>query len=120
MRKILGMCLLFSAFAAESRATSITFMTPTGSSTGGGPVSSLAMFTTSPGQVSITLTNLQANPTDIAQLISDLRFVLSGGITTRVLSSSSGQQIFVNGNGTAFLGLTTNTGWGVNQNVGGS
>src|SRR5215813_2168123 len=104
MRKILGLCLLFSAFAAESHATSITFATPTGSSTGGGPVNSLAMFTTSLGQVSITLTDLQANPTDVAQLLSDLDFVLSGGITTGALTSSSGQQIFVNGNGTTSLG----------------
>jgi len=77
------------------------------------------MFTTSTGQVSITLTDLQANPTDVAQLLSDLDFVLSGGITTGALTSSSGQQIFVNGNGTTSLGPTTDTGWGVNQNVGG-
>src|SRR5215467_13915391 len=109
MRKILGLCLLFSAFAAESGATSITFVTPTGSSTPGGPVNSQATFTTSAGQVSITLADLLANPTDIAQLISDLDFVLSGGITTGTLTSSSGQLITVNGNGTSTLGPTADT-----------
>src|SRR5262245_24176591 len=119
MRKILGLCLLFSAFAAESRATSITFMTPTGSTTGGGPVSSQATFTTSAGQVSITLTDLQANPTDIGQLISDLEFVLSGGITTGTLTSSAAAFINVAGNGTTASAGSGPTGWGLNQNVNG-
>jgi len=119
MRKILGLCLLFSAFAAESRATSITFATPSGSNTGGGPVNSQATFTTSTGQLSIMLTDLQANPTDVAELISDLQFVMSGGITTGTLSSSSGQFLTVLGDGTFTLDGTTSTGWALNQNVGG-
>jgi len=101
------------------QANVFTFVTPTGSSTGGGPVNASATLTTGAGTVSITLTDLQANPTDVAQLISDFDFVLSNGATTGVLASSSGQQIFVAGNGTTTLGSTGSTGWGVNNNVAG-
>ena len=119
MRKVFGLCLLISACAVDARATSITFATPTGSNTSGGPVNSQAAFTTSSGQLSITLTDSQANPRDVGQLISDLQFVLSGGITTGTLASSSAQEITVNGNGTTTLGGTVATGWGLNQNVNG-
>lgn len=119
MRKILGVCFLISGFAVRSHADSFMFVTPGGSSTGGGPVSASAVLTTSAGQISITITDLQANPTDIAQTISNLDFVLSNGITTGTLTASSGQQITVNGNGTFTLGATTSTGWGLNQNVSG-
>jgi len=119
MRKILGVCFLIFAFAVRSHADSFAFATPGGSSTGGGPVSASAVLTTSAGQISITLMDLQANPTDIAQTISNLDFVLSSGITTGTLTSSSGQQITVNSNGTFTIGPTTSTGWGLNQNVNG-
>src|SRR5215831_5587433 len=92
MRRILGLCLLIFAFVATSHATTITFVTPIGSSTSG-PVNASATFTTSAGQISITLTDLQVNPTDVAQTLSDLDFVLSNGATTGTLASSSGQQI---------------------------
>jgi len=107
------------AVALQVSANVITFVTPAGSNTGGGPVSASATVTTGAGTVSITLTDLQANPTDVAQLISDFDFVLSGGQTSGVLTSSSGQQITVAGNGTTTLGPTASTGWGLNNNVAG-
>jgi hypothetical protein len=109
------------AFAAalQASATVITFVTPTGATTGGGPVNASATFTTGAGTLFISLTDLQANPTDVAQLISDLDFTLSGGQTTGTLSSSSGTQINVAGNGTFALGSTGSTGWGLNNNVAG-
>src|SRR5215831_2594336 len=119
MRKMFGMFVLISAWAASAHATSITFVTPTGSSTGGGPVNSEADFVTSTGQVSITLTNLQANPKDVAQLISDLQFVMSGGITTGTLDSSSAQEITVHNDGSFTLGPVVSTGWMLEQNIGG-
>ena len=91
------------ALSTIGSAATIYYGTPTGSSTGGGPVSASASFTTSAGQLLITLTDLQANPTDVAQLISDLDFTLSNGITTGTLASSSGQQITVHSNGTFSL-----------------
>jgi hypothetical protein len=102
-----------------AHANVFTFVTPAGSTTSGGPVSASATLTTGAGTVSITLTDLQANPTDVAQLISDLDFVLSNGATTGTLASSSGQQINVAANGTLTLGSTGSTGWGLNNNVGG-
>jgi hypothetical protein len=102
-----------------AQATVFTYVTPTGSSTGGGPVNASATLTTGTGSVTITLTDLQANPTDVAQLISDLDFVLSNGATTGTLTSSSGQQITVNSGGTSLLGSTGSTGWGLNNNVSG-
>jgi hypothetical protein len=119
MRQILPVCLLILAFVAPSHADMITSVTPTGSSTSGGPVNASAVFTTSAGQISITLTDLLANPTDVAQLISDLSFKRSNAAATGTLASSSGQQITVNSNGSFILGSTTSTGWGLNQNING-
>ena len=118
LKATLGVCL-GALVALQASANVITFVTPTGAVTSGGPVNASATFTTGSGTVSITLTDLQANPTDVAQLVSDLDFTLSGGQTTGTLASSSGQQIFIAGNGTATLGSTGATGWGLNQNVSG-
>jgi hypothetical protein len=57
------------------------FFTPPGSTAGGLPVNAEADFTTSAGQITIVLTNLQANPTSIIQAISDL-FFSAQGLTT--------------------------------------
>jgi hypothetical protein len=54
------------------------FNTPPGATAGGQPVDAHATFTTSLGQVTLTLTNLLANPTSIIQAISDLFFSVSG------------------------------------------
>jgi hypothetical protein len=62
---------------------------------------------------------LQANPTDIAQTISDLSFTLSTGQTTGTLASSSGQQMTVNSDFTFSLGPTVSTGWALNSTAGG-
>lgn len=114
------LCIFGLMVAGVARADSITYVTPTGSSTSGGSVDASATFTTNNnGTISITLTDLQANPTDVAQLISDLDFTLSGGLTSGTLASSSGQQITVNSGGTYTLGSTTSTPWILNDNVNG-
>jgi hypothetical protein len=84
-----------------------------------GQVNASATITTGTNSVFITLTDLQANPTDVAQLLSDFDFVLSNGATTGTLGTTSGQEITVNSNGTFSLGGTVSTGWGLNNNVGG-
>src|SRR5438132_151597 len=67
-----------SALATVSlSASQITFSTASGASTGGGPVSASAQVTTGANSVTVTLTDLLANPTDVAQLISDFSFTLS-------------------------------------------
>ena len=112
-------CFTVLVCAAVSQAATITYITPAGSTAGGGPVKASATLTTGAGTLSITLTDLEANPTDVAQTISDLDFMLSDGAVTGTLSSSSGQEITVNGNGTFTLGSTGSTGWGLNDNVSG-
>jgi hypothetical protein len=104
--------LLFAAGGAQ--ATTITYVTAGGATeSGGNPVSASATFVTSANTVTITLTDLYANPTTVAQLISDLFFTLSTGQTAGTLSTSSGQQVTVNSGGTFTLGSTVSTGWGV-------
>jgi PEP-CTERM motif-containing protein len=104
--------------SVTAHANVITFITPPGSTTSG-PVDASATFTTGLGFITIALTGLQTNPKDVAQLVSDLEFVLSNGATTGTLASSSGQDITVNSDGTFTLGNTVATGWTLNNNVSG-
>ena len=71
--------LFFAALSAQ--ATMLT--TPPGATTSGGAVDASAVITLTPGSdtVTVVLTNLQPNPTDVAQTISDLSFTLSNGFT---------------------------------------
>jgi hypothetical protein len=67
---------------------------------------------TSANTLTITLVNLEANPTDVAQAISDLSFGLSSGQTSGSLTSSSGIERTVNSNGTFTDGaVPVDTGW---------
>jgi len=102
-----GMCCLWA------QASSITFITPSGSSVPGGPVDASATFTISNGAIQITLTNLLANPHDEGQGLSDLSFTLGGGgsLSGATLSSSSGQEITVNSDHSFTPGSTVPTGW---------
>ena len=96
------------------------FTTASGATAGGESVNASASFDiTTAGTLQITLNNLQSNPGDVGQLLSDLSFVLSGGQSSGTLSSSSGQQVSVAGGGTFTLGATGSTGWGLNNNVSG-
>lgn len=80
--------LMLSTGAQSSQAALITFVTPTGANIGGKPVNAEADFNLSDGQLSITLSNLQANPTNNIQTISDLSFTLSNGSLTGATSNS--------------------------------
>jgi hypothetical protein len=93
----------------QANAGTITYVTPSGATINGLPVDAEAVFTTGTDTLTITLTNLEANPTSVAQNLSDLTFTLSGGTITS-LSSSSGQEITVNSNGTFSPGSTVSTG----------
>ena len=103
-----GICCL------SAQAGSFTYKTPAGSSIGGHPVDATAGFSISNGMIDVTLTDLQANPTSVGQLLSDLSFTLGGGgsLTGASLSNSSGQEITVNSGGSFTLGSTVGTGWG--------
>jgi hypothetical protein len=112
-----GIVLIASCLAVN--AETMTFVTPAGSTTSGGAVDASATFVTGAGTLSITLTDLLADPGNAAQLISDLDFTLTNGATSGTLASSSGQEITVNSDGTFTLGNTVSTGWVLNSLAGG-
>ena len=103
--------VLVLLLASVAGAASITFDTPLGSTVGGQPVSATATFSTGAGILTINLTNLQDNPKSVIQNLSDLSFVLSGGLTAGSLTSSSALERTVNSNGTFTNGATGATGW---------
>lgn len=119
-RKILSRGLPVFVFAMAAYATPVTttYLTPPGSSTSG-PVAASASFTIGVGFVNITLTNLEVNPNNVGQLLSDLSFTFSDGTTSGTLFSSSGTQVTVNSGGTFAVGSTGTTGWGLRNNVSG-
>jgi hypothetical protein len=96
-----------------TNAASITYNALGTNPNSGQPVNASATFVTGTNTIGITVNNLLANPNDISQLISDLRFTLSGGLPAAgaTLASSSGTQITVNDGGTFVVGPTVSTGW---------
>jgi hypothetical protein len=113
--KLSAVAVILLASCLAASGSTITFETPPGSTTSGGPVDATATFVAGDGTLSIALTDLQANPTDVAQLISDLDFTLSNGATSGTIASSSGQEITVAGDGTFTTGSTVDTGWALNS-----
>jgi hypothetical protein len=109
-----GMCCLWA------QASSITYLTPTGSTIAAGPVDASATFTITKGTITVTLNDLLANPRDVGEDISDLSFILGGGgsLTGAILSSSLGQEITVNKGGTFTVGHMVSTGWGFTPGTG--
>ena len=110
-----------AAFSSAASASSITYVTPSGADAGGGPVDASATFVTGAGTITITLTNLEGNPTDVAQNISDLIFTVSSGTTTSAtIASSSGDQINISGGVATPAGTGLSTGWGLDASAGGT
>ena len=109
------LAILVVVGAPIAHADTITFDTPPGSVTSGGAVDASATFTTGAGTLDVTLTNLLANPTNVAQLLSDLSFTLSNGATSGTIAASSGQEITVNSDGTFTTGSVVDTGWTLNS-----
>jgi len=107
----IGAAALTLLMTSPLSAATVTFVTPTGSTTSG-PVNASATFTTTANQILVSLSNLQTNITDVAQALSDLSFTYSGAsLGTPTLTSSSGQEITVAGNGSFTTGSTVSTGW---------
>ena len=104
-----GMCCVWA------QAGSVTYSTPAGSSVSGLPVDAEAVFSVSNGMIDVTLTNLQGNPTSVAQLLSNVSFTVGGGgsVSGASLSTSSGQEIAVDSTGSFTLGSSVSTGWGL-------
>jgi hypothetical protein len=72
-------------------AATVTFVTPSGSTTGSNPLSASAAFTTGTNSVTIDLSNLltAAQMNDASQLLSDIVFTLSGTFATGLVSNSN-------------------------------
>jgi hypothetical protein len=105
--------LALGSVSAPVHAGSITYFA-TSPASNNQTVSANAVFTTSAGSLTITLSDTVANPHDVAQLLSDLTFTVGNGgsLTGSSLSNSSGQEITVASGGTSTLGSTVSTGWG--------
>ena len=118
MKSLTSISLLFAIAAIlpmHGTADTITFATPTGSTTSGGAVDAQAVVVTGAGTVTVTLSDLQMNPTDVAQLVSDFEFTLSNNnAMSGTIASSSGQEVSISSH-SATLGSTVATGWGLNN-----
>jgi hypothetical protein len=111
---VAGVALIAAAITTPA-ARAQTFSTPGGSvDFAGDPVSASATFVVKDGEIDITLINLQTNMKDAGQLLTDLKFSLSGNaLTGTVLHTSSGNEIFVGTGGVVTAGSTgVSTGWG--------
>jgi hypothetical protein len=103
--------LLAASTGTPAHAEFITYVTPPGAATGGGPVSAEADFMTAAGSITITLKDLQANPTDVSQLLSDISFTVGhgGSLTGSAQTGASSQEVFVNGIGNVGIGANLTT-----------
>jgi hypothetical protein len=99
-----AVAVLALGLATPARADFL-FGTPDGSTQGGQPVSASVDVAVGAGTVTITLNNLQANPTSVAQNLSDLFVTFSTNVGTTSISTSSSQEVTVNNNNVG--GFTT-------------
>lgn len=79
MKKLYAILMLLAAGPAG--ASMVTLTTPTNATTSGGAVNASATITTGADTVTVLLTNLEGNPLDVSQTISDFSFTLSNGFT---------------------------------------
>jgi hypothetical protein len=112
------------AIAGTLRASTFSFSTPTGAKDVNGidPVAASAIFVVSSNTITITLNNLEANPTEDAQILDALTFQLNnqtiGGTLT--LSMATTEFIRVNNNET-YSQVTSNLpAWNLSDTVVGS
>lgn len=119
MKRLLVLSIIISifsifAFVPLVNALTIPFYTPPGATTSGGPVSASATFITSSNTIGVTLENLQADPREVAQCISDLFFTVvpSWAVgTIPSLATSSGLERWVNSSKTYTDASVVSTGW---------
>jgi hypothetical protein len=117
-----GLVVLLAALllAPAAEGSVSTYVTPTGATdTAHDPVSATATFTTSTNTLTITLQNLQNNPKDVGQNLSDLGFTFSTGQTIGTLTTSSGTERTVIDNKTFSNGPTGSTLWALQNSVSG-
>lgn len=108
---LLATAVICGVSAVSTQASNITFSTPSGSTMGGLPVNASVNIVTGPGTVTVTLSNLQSNPTAVIQNLSDLLIQFSDNVGTASLASSSAQEVSIAGNKSFALGPIVSTGW---------
>ena len=95
----------------SGHADIVILATPTGFTSSGGLASAEADVTIGAGTVTVTLKNLTVNPNSVAQNLSALTLAFSNPVGANSLTSSSGVERNVNGDGTFSDGSTVPTGW---------
>ena len=96
----------------SAHAGSVTWVTPPGSMNAGNPVDAQAVFTFSGNVLTIMLTNLEPNPSDVAQCVSALIFETATALGSQNSYTSSGLERTVNSGGTFTDNPTAvSTGW---------
>lgn len=103
--------LVLAVAASPANASFITLNTPAGAQAGGQPVDVSVSFTTTTDTLTIVMQNLQADPTSVVQNPSGIFFSIDSGQTAGTLTSGTGTERTVNGDGTFFDGGTVSAGW---------
>jgi hypothetical protein len=108
---IVALAACASLMADSVGAATFTFSTPSGATeNGGNPVDATAAFTPGANTLNIQLTDLLANPTTVAQLLSDLSFGVAGA-SGASLTSGSGVELTVHSDGSFTPGGAAPAGW---------
>lgn len=114
---VAALFLLIVGAASPAKADGISFNF-SGTVQGGAVAGTIAFTVTAADTLTVAITDTEANPTDVGQLISDLIFNVSGMTGAATLTSSSGQEVSIDKNGNPTLGATGNTMWGINSGSG--
>ena len=91
--------VLIAAAMITPVAQAQTFNTPSGSSVGDGPVDATATFTTRLNTITITIRDLEVNPTSVGQTINGVDFSLSNSKTAGSITSQDATLRTVTGTG---------------------
>jgi hypothetical protein len=114
------------AIAGAMHASTFNFSTPSGAKDVNGvdPVAASALFTVSGGTITITLNNLEANPTEDAQILDALTLQINNQTipTGATITLSMAETEFIKVNSTeTFTQVTTNLpAWNLSDSVVGS
>lgn len=110
-----GLFLLLFGAASPANADSVSFNF-SGTVAGGPVAGTIAFAVTSANNLVVDITDKEANPVNVGQLISDISFKTSGTTGPATIMSSSGQQVNIaKTTGVATLGSVGSTMWGINN-----
>lgn len=113
---VAALFLLLVGTASPAKADAVTFNF-TGNVSGGAVAGTIMFDVTAANTLTVAIKDTEGNPKDVGQLISDLMFNVSGMTGAATMTSSSGQQVSIDGSGMATLGSVGNTMWGINSSA---